>query len=51
MDKAKTIEEKLAERLKEIVWRDFGVEYGSVKLQIRAGALTTVAIERTIKMD
>lgn len=30
---------------------DFHLDYGSVKLQIRAGRVTLITIERTVKLD
>ena len=39
---------RLTEELKLIDWP---IDYGSVKIQIRNGKPTTVAIERTVKLD
>lgn len=38
----------LKDQLKKINW---GLDYGSVKIQIRAGSPTLVTIEQTVKLD
>ena len=39
------------ELLKELEKIEWPVEYGSVKVQIRAGKPTLITIERTVKLD
>ena len=39
---------ELKKELEKITWP---VEYGSVKIQIRAGKPTLITIERTVKLD
>jgi len=39
---------KLKEQLEKVAWP---VDYGIIKVQIRAGKPTLVTIERTVKLD
>ena len=39
------------ELLKELEKIDWPIDYGSVKVQIRAGKPTLITIERTVKLD
>jgi len=48
LDKSKKDSVDLLERLKDIDW---GLDYGSVKVQIRDSKVTLVTIERTVKVD
>ena len=38
----------LKKQLEKIDWQ---LQYGTVKLQIRAGKVTMIAIERTVRLD
>lgn len=47
MDK---LEIELKEQLEKVDWTKF-LEYGIIKVQVRAGKPTLITIERTVKLD